>query len=86
MFTLGSVIAQRLVGPQIEHNIEHNIVKNPNWPKANQWAIYKRDRGSELGATEKQIQAVIRVGLGPGTDGLRFRNADHSARCLLILI
>jgi len=24
--------------------IEHNIVKNPNWPKANQLAIYKRAR------------------------------------------
>jgi len=38
--------------------IEHNIVKNPNWPEANQLAIYKRGRGCELGATEKQIQAV----------------------------
>ena len=37
--------------------IEHNFVKNPNWPEANQLAIYKRDRGSELGATEKQIDS-----------------------------
>ena len=28
---------------------------------------YKRGWGSQLGATEKQIQVVIRVGLEPGT-------------------
>ena len=42
-------------------------------------AIYKHGRGFELGATEKQIQAVVRVGLEPGTAGLRVRQADHSA-------
>ena len=31
--------------------IELNRVKNPNWPEANQLAIYKRGRGSELGTT-----------------------------------
>ena len=30
-------------------------------------AIYKRDRGFELGATEKQIQKVVQAGLEPGT-------------------
>jgi len=39
-------IAQVLVGPrkQLKQIIqtEHNIVKNPNWPEANQLAIYKR--------------------------------------------
>ena len=44
-----------LVGPskclkQIIH-IELNRVKNPNWPEANQLAIYKRGRGFELGTT-----------------------------------
>jgi len=34
--------------------IENNIVKNSHWPKANQLAIYKRGRGFELVATEKQ--------------------------------
>ena len=38
-------IAQMLVGPskQLKQilQIEHNIVKNPNWPEANQLAIYK---------------------------------------------
>ena len=28
--------------------IELNRVKNPNWPEANQLAIYKRGRGFEL--------------------------------------
>ena len=41
--------------------IEHNIVKNPNWSEANQLPIYKRGRGSELGATVKQIQIVVRA-------------------------
>ena len=71
-------IAQVLVG-----QIEHNIVKNPNWPEANQLAIYKRGRGFELGATEKQTQVVVRAGLEPGTAGLRARRADHSATLLL---
>ena len=31
--------------------IELNRVKNPNWPEANQLAIYKRGRGFELGIT-----------------------------------
>ena len=29
--------------------------------------------------TEKQIQVVVRMGLEPGTVGLRVRHADHSA-------
>ena len=29
--------------------LELNRVKNPNWPEANQLAIYERDRGFELG-------------------------------------
>jgi len=47
--------------------IEHNNVKNPNLPEANQLAIYKHGRGSELKATEKQIQVVLRVGIELGT-------------------
>ena len=75
-------IAQVLVGPskQLKQiiQIKHNIVKNPNWPEANQLAIYKRGGGFELGRTEKQIQVVARAGLEPGTAGLRVRHADHS--------
>ena len=83
MYTFGSVIAQVLVGPskQLKQilQIEFNNVKNPNWPETNQLAIYKRGRGFELRATEKQIQVVARVGLKPRTARLRDRHADHSA-------
>jgi len=48
-------IAQVLVGPskQLKQiiQIEHNVDKNPNWPEANQLAIFKRGRGFELEAT-----------------------------------
>ena len=78
---------KQIIGQIIE--IEHNIVRNPNWPEANQLAIYKRGRGFDEGATEKQIQVVIRAGLEPGTAGLQVRHADHLAtlpppRCKLL--
>ena len=38
--------------------IEVNRVKNPNWPEASQLAIYKRDRGFELGTTEYKFSAL----------------------------
>ena len=76
-------MAQVLVGPskKLKQIIqtEHNIVKNPNWPGANQLAIYKRGRGFELGATAKQIQAMVTAGLEHRTAGLRVRLADNSA-------
>ena len=44
-------IAQVLVGPSKQlkqvFQIEHNIVMNPNWPEANQLAIYNRSREFE---------------------------------------
>ena len=68
-------ITQRLVGPskQLKQiiQIEHNIVKNPNWPEANQLAIYKCGRGLELWNTMKQIQLLVSAGLQPGTAGLK---------------
>ena len=33
---------------------KHNMVKTSNWFEANQLAIYKRDRGFELGTTENK--------------------------------
>ena len=33
----------------------NSLVKNPNWPEADQLAIYKRSREFELGATENNI-------------------------------
>ena len=35
---------------------KHSRLKNPNWPEADQLAIYKHDRGVELGSTKKQLQ------------------------------
>ena len=35
---------------------EHNMVKNPNRRAADQLAIYKHDRGVELGSPTKQLQ------------------------------
>ena len=34
--------------------IEHYLIKNANWPEANQLAIYKHGRGSELGTTKNK--------------------------------
>ncbi|PFX28259.1 Protein HEG-like 1 [Stylophora pistillata] len=45
-----------IVGYKQIIQIEQNTIKNPNWPEANQLAIYKHGRGFELGATVKQIQ------------------------------
>ena len=35
---------------ETNHLNEHNKVKNPNWQEADQLAIYKHDRGVELGS------------------------------------
>ena len=64
--------------------IQHNIIKNPNWPKANQLAIYKGGQGFELKATAKQIQLVVRAGLNLGppdcvSDALTTQPLGHHA-------
>ena len=61
LFNIAKVfIVKRLLGPskQLKQiiQIEHNIVKNPNWPEAYQWAIYKCGREFELGAGVTQFQ------------------------------
>ena len=76
-------IAQVLVGPSIKPrkeiiSIENNMVKNPNWQEAGQMAIYKRVRGVELGATEKQLHLAVRAGLEPGITGFQVRRPNHS--------
>ena len=58
--------------------IENNMVKNPNWQEADQLAIYKRVREVELGATEKQLQLVVRAGLEPGATGFQVQRPNHS--------
>ena len=45
-------MGQGLVGPSKKLKqiiqIEHNIVKNPNWPEANQFGIYKTSVAQDL--------------------------------------
>ena len=67
-----------LVGPnkclkQIVH-IELNRVKNPNWPEANQLAIYKHGRGFELGT----YRLVVRAGLDLGASELQVQLSNLS--------
>ena len=54
------------------------MVKNPSWQEADLLAIYKRVRGVEIGATEKQLQLAVRAGLEPGTTGFQVRRPNHS--------
>ena len=54
------------------------MVKNPNWQEADQLAIYKRSRGVELGATEKQLQLAVRAEPEPKTSGFQVRHPKHS--------
>ena len=52
------------------------MVKNSNWQEADQLAIYKRSRGVELGATEKQLLLAVRTGQEPGTSGFQVRRPN----------
>ena len=38
------------------------MVKYLNWREVDQLAVYKRGRGVELGATEKQLQLAVMSG------------------------
>lgn len=63
--------------------LEHNILKNSNRPEANQLASFFKAyvaKKANSGATVKQIQVVVRVGIKPGTAGLRVRSADQSSK------
>ena len=62
--------------PETIIQIKHNRVKNPNWPEANQLAIYKRGRGSELETTMKQNQLAVRAGLELGASGLQVQRSQ----------
>ena len=54
VFTLTlQFVRKRLSFDKLMIKIQHNIVKNPNWPEANQLAIYNRYRGLELWAWNK---------------------------------
>ena len=58
--------------------IQYNTVKNPGWQEADQLVIYKRVRGVELVATEKQLQLAVRAGFEPGTCGFQVRRPNYS--------
>lgn len=49
------------------------MVKNLNWPAANQLAIYKRSRGVELGAIAKKLQLAVRAGIESRTSRFQVR-------------
>lgn len=48
--------------------------KNPNWPAANQFAIYKCDRGVKLGTTESKSS---KRGSELGAFGLQFQRSHR---------
>ena len=54
------------------------MVKNPGWQEADHLAIYKGGRGVEPGATEKQLQIVVRTELEPGNAGFQVWHPNHS--------
>ena len=57
LFTFGSIYstntswAEQMPETNNSNIIKHNRVKNPNWPEADQLAIYKHGPGFELGTT-----------------------------------
>ena len=59
--------------------IKHNRVKNPNWPEANQLAIYERDRGFELEDYRERIQLAVRTGLEIGATKLQNKRSNRSS-------
>ena len=62
------------------------MVKNSNWQEEDHLAIYKRGRGVELRATEKQLRLAIRAGLEPGTTGFKSGALTTRPRCLPLRI
>ena len=49
---------------------EQERLKIPTGKRQISWLLTKRDRGSELGTTEKQIQLVVKTELEPRTSDL----------------
>ena len=63
--------------------IELNRVKNPNWPEASQLAIYKRDRGFELGTTVNKSSWWSERDLNSGPPNCKSSALNTRPRCLL---
>ena len=58
-----------------QQNTTTTTVKNPNWPEANQFAIYKCSREVEPGTTRNKFRA----GLEPGISGSQGKCPNHWA-------
>ena len=58
--------------------IQHNRIKSLNWQEATSWLFTSVAEDLNSGRPIA-IEQVARVGLEPGTTGLRVRRADHSA-------
>ena len=63
------------INNQINIQIKHNLVKNLNWPEANQLAINFTSVAEDLKLrfSVKQIQLAVRVGFELGSSGLTTR-------------
>ena len=64
--------------------IEHNRVKNPNWPKANQLALYKIGRGFELVTTVNKSSQRSERDLNSGPPNCKSSALTTRPRCLLV--
>ena len=61
--------------------IQHNRVKDPNWPEANQLAIYTEAWSN---FNWEQIQLAVRAGLELGASELQVQRSNHSATLPLL--
>ena len=77
-----------LVGPRKYQKqiikIELKRVKNPNWPEANQLAIYKHGRGFELGTTVNNSSYRSERELNSGPPNCKSGALTARPRCLLL--
>ena len=66
--------------------MQHNMVKNPNWQEADQLAINKRSQGVKRGVAEKQFQLAARAGLqNLGPPDYKSGALNTRPRCLPII-
>ena len=81
LFTLGSIYSSKATGTdQITEANKSN--KHPNWPEADQLAIYKRGRRFKLGADyREQIQLPIRLVWNSGPPDCKSSVLTTRPRC-----
>ena len=72
-----------LVGPSksLKQTIQIELkrVRNPNWPEANQLAIYKHGQVLEFGTIGTNPASSVRVGHQLGASKLQVQHSVHSA-------